>query len=78
MGLVGRSYRALISIPIAADDDGEAAEIAATAAHSLHPGDGGSGHVELLGEVREGGFRIVRPIIGDPGLLRQLPPDWLP
>jgi hypothetical protein len=72
-------YRAIISVPIAAEDDDRAYELAVEYAHSLHHPGGNvvAGHLELLGELEEGGFQMARPVAGDPGFLR-LPPDWKP
>jgi hypothetical protein len=68
-------YRALISVPVAAEDDDEAYEKAVEYEHSLlHPGgDAVAGHLELLGEVAEGSLQIQRIVLEDPGLRRQLP-----
>jgi hypothetical protein len=68
-------YRALISVPIAAEGDDEAFETAVAYAHSLlHPGrDGVAGHLELLGEVSEGSLAIRRVIHEDAGFRQLLP-----
>jgi hypothetical protein len=68
-----RSYRALISVPIAADDDDEAEDQAAEFAMSLlHPGsDVIAGHVELVTETR-GFLDPKRVVMEDPGLWDQL------
>jgi hypothetical protein len=71
-------YRALLSIPIEANSDAAAVEAANEQATALqHPGGSVVGHVELVGEVGED-LEIVRVVSSDPGLLRQLPPDWKP
>lgn len=66
-------YRALISIPITADDDGAAQDAAAQAAALT-----GDGHVELVGEVPEDSLEIWRIVHAEALLLTQLPPDWKP
>lgn len=52
-----KSYRALISVPIQAENDEAAEELAAEHARSLlHPGSAViAGHVERLAEVQPGG-----------------------
>jgi hypothetical protein len=69
-------YRALISIPLTADDDESARERAVTHAHSLKDDGVVIGHLELLGEVggTEGLLKITR-VVQDSGLKRQLPSD---
>jgi hypothetical protein len=68
-------YRALISVPIAAEDDDEAYERAVEYGHApLYPwGEGVAGHLELLGEVAEGSWRIRRVVHEDAGLRAQWP-----
>ena len=70
---MARQYRALISVPITASDDAaarrEADELAIRTVN---------GHVELIGEVPEGGLEIRRVVHSETLLLRQLPPDWKP
>jgi hypothetical protein len=75
-----RIYRALISVPISASSDDEAVSKGVKLAHSVtHPGSGVvAGHLELVGEVREGLFEIVRVVDEDPLFTKQLPPDWKP
>jgi hypothetical protein len=55
-------------------------QVAVEHAHSLPDPSGTSvvGHLELLGEVAENSMEITRVVLADPGLLRQLPPDWKP
>jgi hypothetical protein len=76
---MARQYRALISIPIAADNDDQAVKASAEYAHSfIHPGaDVVAGHLEMVGETRDG-FEIARVVHSDPHFLGQLPPDWKP
>ncbi len=66
-------YRALISVPITASDDAAAQREADELA-----GRTGDGHVELIGEVPDGGLEIRRVVRAEALLLRQLPPDWKP
>lgn len=75
-----RRYRALISIPVDADSDADALKIASEQADSVrHPGSGVvAGHLELVGEVREGLMEVIRIVDADPLLLTQLHPDWKP
>jgi hypothetical protein len=75
-----RRYRALISAPITAQSDDDAMTKAVALAHSLTQPDSKviSGHLELLGEVREGLMEIVRVVDEDPLFTKQLPPDWKP
>lgn len=77
---MAKSYRALISVPVTADDDDTAWSQAVEQAHSLiQPGSKiVAGHLELVGEVREGTMQIARVVTADPLFLRQLPPDWKP
>lgn len=78
---MSREFRALISVPITAEDEAEAMELAVQSAHSLtHPSGGNvvAGHLELLGEVRSDTLEIARVVDTDPAFLRQLPPDWRP
>lgn len=70
---MSRTYRALISVPITADDDTEAR----TKADEL-AGRTVDGHVELIGEVHADELMIRRVVHAEPLLLRQLPPDWKP
>ncbi len=76
----GRSYRALISVPVSAETDAEAWRKATEYAHSLkHDGSAvPAGHLELLGAVVDDELEIIRVVEADPALLRQLPPDWRP
>jgi hypothetical protein len=72
-------FRALISVPIAAEDDESAMEVGTEYAHSLSQPGGGkvaAGHLELLGETRDDAMEIVRVVHADPAFLHQLPPDW--
>jgi hypothetical protein len=78
---VARHYRALISVPITADDDEQARTIGTEHAHSLvHPGDTNvvAGHLEFLGELVGDSMEIARVVWADPAFRRQLPPDWKP
>jgi hypothetical protein len=78
---MARHYRALISVPIAANDDHAATTIGDAYAGSLvHPGGGNvvAGHLELVGEVRDDLLEVARVVWADPHFLRQLPPDWKP
>ena len=72
---MSKSYRALISMPIAADGDEDAENQAVQHANSLrHPGsDVISGHVELLIEVQDGGLEPERVLWEDPGFRQHLP-----
>lgn len=67
-------YRALISVPIEADDDEHALAAADWHASSLrHPGSPAiAGHVELVTEVREM-MTPVRTVQESPGFRRQIP-----
>jgi hypothetical protein len=78
--LRGRSYRALISVPVSADSDAEAWRKATQYAHSLkHDGSAvPAGLLELLGALVDDRLEIIRVVEADPALLRQLPPDWRP
>jgi hypothetical protein len=67
-----RQYRALISIPISADDDNAALDAAAKASMD------NDGHVELVGETAENSLRIVRVVHAESLLMKQLPLDWTP
>jgi hypothetical protein len=69
-------YRALIAVPIQADDDDNALRIAFAHASSLHhPGTGViAGHLELLGQVT-GSHEMIRVIHEDPEFWEQLPPN---
>lgn len=75
-----KQYRALISAPIAADDDAAARNLADRQAVEMRDPDesSGSGHVELVGEVPENGLQIARVVHAEALFLRQLPPDWKP
>ena len=75
-----RLYRAFLSVPIQAESDDEAWSSAIEYANSLtHPEhDTIVGHLELLGEVREGWAQIARVVDADPKFLSQLPHDWTP
>ncbi len=71
-------YRALISVPISANTDDEALDIAFEYAVTLlHPNSGVvAGHVELLSEVNkasETGLDVQRTVYADNGLFDQLP-----
>jgi hypothetical protein len=70
---VTRYYRALISVPVTASNDASALREADELA-----GRTGDGHVELIGEVPDGGLEIRRVVHSEALLLRQLPPDWQP
>ena len=81
MALMAPDFRALISVPITAEDDEKAMKIGVEYAHSLSQTGGGNvaaGHLELLGEVRNDAMEIVRVVHADPAFLRQLSPDWKP
>ena len=69
-----KSYRALISVPIAAEDDDEAFDRAAAYARSLrHPGSSAiAGHVELVIEAYTNSLKAKRVVDEDPGLWAQL------
>jgi hypothetical protein len=74
-----KQYRALLSVPVQANSDAEAMQIAETYANSLADASGAiTGHVELVGEVREGQVEMVRVVSAESWLLRQLPADWRP
>jgi hypothetical protein len=75
-----KQYRALISVPISAKSDEDAVRQGVDYAHSLcHPGSEViAGHLELVGEVREGLLGVLRVVDAEPQLLKQLPPDWRP
>lgn len=77
---MARQYRALVSVPISADSDDDAVRQGVEYAHSLHHpgGKGVAGHLELVGEVREGLMEIIRVVDEDPLFTKQLPPDWKP
>lgn len=73
---MARHYRALISVPIVADEDDDAMTIATEYAHSLvHPGGGNvvAGHLELLGEVPEGSMELARVVWAEPAFRQQHP-----
>ena len=76
----GRSYRALISVPITADTDAEAWRKATAHAHTLKHEHSAvpAGHLELLGALVGDQLEMIRVVEADPALLRQLPPDWRP
>lgn len=68
------NYRALISVPISADSDEEARDIADDYAASLldPTGEGVVGHTEVVGESED--LRsITRAVYVDPGFERQIP-----
>jgi hypothetical protein len=69
-----RSYRALISMPISAENDDDAAEQAYAHARSLlWPGSTTiGGHLERLAEVPGGGLETKRIVIEDDQFLTQL------
>ena len=69
-------YRALIAVPIQADDDDNALRIAFAHASSLHhPGTAViAGHLELVGQVTPGS-EMTRVIHEDPEFWEQLPPN---
>jgi hypothetical protein len=77
---MAKQYRALISIPITADNDAAARNQADKQAGEMRDADGtsSSGHVELVGEVPENGLQIARVVHAEALFLRQLPPDWKP
>lgn len=77
---MAKQYRALISIPITADNDDAARSQADKQAGEMRAPDGlsGSGHVEMVGEVPESGLQIARVVHAEALFLRQLPPDWKP
>lgn len=66
-----KHYRALISIPVQAESDDEAQDLAERRAADI-----AEGHLELLGAVEEGQMQIRRVVSADPWLARQLPLDW--
>jgi hypothetical protein len=70
-----RYYRALISVPITAENDNDADKQASTYARSLlHPGSTTiGGHLELLTEVVHGSLKPRRVVHEDPGFPDQLP-----
>jgi hypothetical protein len=71
-----KSYRAFISMPIAADTDEEALDLAGRHANSLlHPGSTViGGHVELLTEVASGGgYTPTRVVFEDQRFWDQIP-----
>ena len=70
---MSRRYRALISVPISADDDAEALAKANELAGLTR-----DGHVELIGEVHADELMMRRVVHAEALLLRQLPPDWKP
>jgi hypothetical protein len=53
---MSKRYRAIVSIPVEAENDDEAFEIAATRAHSLRHEGVAIGHLESLGEVDPDGL----------------------
>jgi hypothetical protein len=69
-----RYYRALISMPITAEDDEDALEQAHTYARSLlHPGGTTiGGHLERLTEVPRGSLETRRVVTEDEGFMTQL------
>jgi hypothetical protein len=71
---MAKSYRAFISMPISAETDDEALEIAGRHANSLlHPGSTTiGGHVELLTEV-EGSYTPTRVVFEDLRFWDQIP-----
>jgi hypothetical protein len=72
-----KHYRALFSMPIEAESDEEARTMAAEQAGALRGrGGGADGHVEMIGEVREGTIQISRVIHGEGWFEHQLHPDW--
>jgi hypothetical protein len=78
---MARQYRALISVPITANDDEDAMEIGARHAHTLaHPDNptAVAGHLEFLGEVGGDIMEVARVVWADPSFQRQLSPDWKP
>jgi len=70
-----RYYRALISMPIAAENDNDADKQASAHADSLlHSGSTTiGGHLELLTEVSHGSLKPKRVVHEDPGFPDQLP-----
>lgn len=71
-------YRALFSVPISADSDGEARRRADEFASMLRGDKVVYGHTELVGAIAEGDLEVCRVVWADPWFLRQLPPDWKP
>jgi hypothetical protein len=63
-------YRALISVPITANNDAAAQHAADEMALN------GDGHVELIGETADDSLRIIRVVRADPHFAHQLPYDW--
>jgi hypothetical protein len=70
-----RYYRALISMPITAENDNDADKQARAHARSLlHPGSTTiGGHLELLTEVSYGGLEPMRVVYEDETFSAQLP-----
>jgi hypothetical protein len=68
-------YRALISVPIKADDDEEAMRIAGEHAWSLRlPGsEVVAGHVEMVATAEDGSLAVRRVVFIDPGFNKQIP-----
>jgi hypothetical protein len=68
-------YRALISVPISADDDEEAMRIAGEHALSLRrPGsEVVVGHVEMVATTEDGSLAVRRVVFIDPGFNKQIP-----
>jgi hypothetical protein len=69
-----RYYRALISVPITAEDDEDALEKAGDYARSLLLPGGitSGGHMERLAEVHGGGMATMRVVTEDEDFLGQL------
>lgn len=74
------SYRALISVPISADSDERAQDVASGLASRLHnPGGSIAGHVELVTEVDpRAHLRGIRVVMEAPGFREQVPLAELP
>jgi len=66
-------YRALISVPVFADDDSSALDAAVKYAHSLQEDDTVIGHLESIFEVADNsGLAKGRNVYTDPGLAKQI------
>ena len=66
------TYRALLSIPVEADDDQQAIERANELATKLRINDVVLGHVEMVGEAGDG-VSVRRPVYIDPRFGEQVP-----
>jgi|KBSMisStaDraftv2_1062788.scaffolds.fasta_scaffold449078_3 hypothetical protein len=68
-------YRALLSVPISADSDSAARDLADAYAEQVRTPDGHSviGHTEAVFEVTRGSLDVERDVYMDPGFPRQVP-----